>query len=668
MKTRATDIDSRLDEVPSTLGITSGWFAGPKAENAPWFSQWISRILDDYYAWRRNYFPEDGVVVDSAQRRTSEPFADAFEDRMLELLAKLKADVPFHSPRYAAHMISEQTLPAIAGYFAGMLYNPNNVTSEAAPVTARLEMEVGRMLSQMVGHGPSSWGHLCSGGTLANFEALWIARSVRYLPLVVADVRRELGLNSDPRTLGDAWKKASPDASLGTLAYLWRDLAARSDARDAMKRARAAMSGSPFSVADRGIAAVLGKLGSQPALLVPESHHYCFEKALDLLGLGRTALVSVPVDEDFRQSTPDLEAALDRCEAEGRHILAVVGVVGTTEEGAVDPIEEIVALRAKREAQGRASFWLHADGAYGGYLRTVTIPERIGLGPSTTRVRIGESMHDLAIQLPDHEECEALASLGSCDSVTIDPHKLGYVPYPAGAVLFKNDLVKPVARQYAPYLDDGPGDIERERQSDAVGLFALEGSKPGATAAAVWLSHTLIPLDTSGHGRLIREGIRGACELHALLCEYPALAGNRNGRLPRMRAEPLCVPGSNIVCYAFVPAAEGATATRGLADINALNSRIYERFSVQSGKRVQEQSYFVSRTSLSIQRYGMQAVGLFLERLGVSERDYAEHGVFLLRSVIMNPWLELAKGRGRYYLSELVAELFRVAEQIHDER
>ena len=58
-----------------------------------------------------------------------------FEDRLIELLAALKSDCPFHSPRYAAHMVAEQTLPSIAGYFAGMLYNPNNVSREAAPVT-----------------------------------------------------------------------------------------------------------------------------------------------------------------------------------------------------------------------------------------------------------------------------------------------------------------------------------------------------------------------------------------------------------------------------------------------------------------------------------------------------------------------------------------------------
>ena len=53
-----------------------------------------------------------------------------------------------------------------------MLYNPNTVTSEVAPVTVRLEIEAGRLISRMIGYDDGSWAHLCSGGTTANIEAL----------------------------------------------------------------------------------------------------------------------------------------------------------------------------------------------------------------------------------------------------------------------------------------------------------------------------------------------------------------------------------------------------------------------------------------------------------------------------------------------------------------
>lgn len=627
----------------------SAWFAGPKAENAAWFTDIIRQILDDHYSWRRNYFPEDGIVVTSALRRQNEDFRDAFEDRLMELLARLKADVPCHSPRYAAHMTAEQALPAIAGYFAAMLYNPNNVTAEVAPVTVRLEIEAGRMLCKMIGYAADSWAHLTSGGTLANIEALWMARSVKYLPFVLEEARAELRLSS---VAGEHLLGWSPCKALSWLEQTSRESGTLPDGSARLARA---MGSSRFNIAQQGVAAVISKVGSEPFVLVPETHHYCFEKALDVLGLGRRALVCVGVDKDFRMRIDDLETKLDRIEKQGGHALAVVAVVGTTEEGSVDPVDEMVALRERRNAAGRPSFWLHADGAYGGYLRTVTVPSRIGLGEPTASVSVGGVPRTIALHLPEHSACKALETISQCDSVTIDPHKLGYIPYPAGAICFRNNLVKALARQEAPYIAEGFQSIEEDRSSEAVGMYVLEGSKPGAAAAAVWLSHSLIPLDNTGHGVLIRETIRNACELHSMLEDFPGMVPGLE-----VRAVCLCPPGSNIVCYAFCP----KSGSPGLAAINGLNRAIHERFSLNPGERVYDQAFLVSRTKLSPAQYAPETVADFLSRLGIGVQEYREHGVFLLRSVMMNPWYSRAKQQGRYFISELVAAMYTQASQL----
>lgn len=642
-------------------GMMSAWFAGPKGENSPVLAEWIKRIADDYAAWRRNYFPEDGIVVDSATRRQNEGFMDAFEDRLVELLARLKNDFPFHSPRYAAHMLAEQTLPSIAGYFAAMLYNPNNVTAEAAPVTVRLEIDAGRLLSKMIGYSDSAWAHLCSGGTAANIEALWVARSVAFLPWLVRDVRQSLSRPLPATLASDAAMRAmDPMQALAEYAALWREIPQTNDRSAKLSQLARAIAESPFNIVERGVGALQSHVPGAPVVLVPESHHYCFEKALDILGLGRRALVSVRVDERFRMRPDELERTLDQLEREGRRAIAVVAVAGSTEEGSVDPIDHIVRIRRDRAAAARPSFWLHADGAYGGYLRTVTIPQRCGLGAPRTTVQIDGALRDIDIVLPEHQECAALEQMSHCDSVTIDPHKLGYIPYPAGAICFKSDLVKPLLRQAAPYLGDGSVDPETDRTSESVGVYVLEGSKPGASAAAVWLSHSLIPLDTTGHGALMRENIRNACELHALLERYPALIAPEHARSLGVQAVCICPPGSNIVCFAFRPTASGAT----LASVNELNRAVYARFSLAAGERVYAQSFFVSRTSLVPGQYALETVGPFLARLGVNPTEYAENGVFLLRSVLMNPWYASSKRRGRYYISELVAELYKVASSI----
>ncbi|MEX2217743.1 MAG: hypothetical protein WD749_03205 [Phycisphaerales bacterium] len=295
----------------------------------------------------------------------------------------------------------------------------------------------------------------------------------------------------------------------------------------------------------------------------------------------------------------------------------------------------------------------------------MTVPDRAGLGAPVATVRVGGEVLDIALRLPERSACAALERLGECDSITVDPHKMGYIPYPAGAVCFRSDLVKPIARQEAAYIVESAGGVEAERRSEGIGAYTLEGSRPGSAAAAVWLSHSLIPLDASGHGALMRETIRAACELHALLENYPALAGGAGragGR--RVRAVCLCPPGSNIVCYAFVPAGREGV---GLGAINALNRRVYEGFTLGAGQRVYDRSFFVSRTTLSASRYSQSAVGPLLERLGVSEREYEREGVFLLRSVLMSPWYGASKARGRYVLSELCEALYRGAEEALDE-
>jgi glutamate/tyrosine decarboxylase-like PLP-dependent enzyme len=636
----------------------SAWFTGPKSENGERLAETIHWILNDHLYWRRNYYPEDGLVVTSEQRRKQDQWNDLFNDQMSELLAALKGDFPFFSPRYVAHMIAEQTMPSVAGYFAGLLYNPNNVTWEAAPVTVRLEREAAAMIAAMLGLDPErSWAHLTSGGTVANTEALWVARTVRYLPHLVRDVATRLGLDlpSPLQPEGDLLG-IDPTTALESFTALFAAARTRWPEPQAVDHVIEALETSEFNVTEQGVAALARRTGSEPVILVPESYHYSLPKIADLLGLGRRSMVTVPVDARFRMLPAALESTIDELEGKGRHILAVVAVLGTTEEGAIDPLHEIQALRDRRQAAGRPAFWLHADAAYGGYLRTMLIPERMGLGEPVREVEIDDRQVRLPLVFPDEAALRALEALAGCDSVTVDPHKLGYVPYPAGAVCFRSNLVKPLLRQDAPYIEPEVGDPEQESHSDKIGVYILEGSRPGAVAASVWLSHSTIPLDASGHGRLVQQTIRNACELHGLLEHWGELC-----RESAAQAVTLCPPDSNILCYAFRPS-RGAS----LADINQLNNHLFEHFSLRPEERgqVYGHSFFVSRTVLSARHYRPETVQPFLQRLGVTQASYAEQGVVLLRSTLMNPWLSETRHHGQDFLVRLVDELYRKAEEL----
>ena len=72
-------------------------------------------------------------------------------------------------------------MPANLGYMSAMLYNQNNCALEASTVTSKYEMEVGKDLCVML--RDKCMGHLTAGGTVANIEAVWARRNVKYFPL-----------------------------------------------------------------------------------------------------------------------------------------------------------------------------------------------------------------------------------------------------------------------------------------------------------------------------------------------------------------------------------------------------------------------------------------------------------------------------------------------------
>ncbi len=96
-----------------------------------------------------------------------------------ELTDRLRDNYPFGSPSYAGQMLKPPHPVAWAAYAATTLINPNNHALDGGPATAQMEREVIAEIATMFGFEPSAvLGHLTSGGTMANLEALWIAREL----------------------------------------------------------------------------------------------------------------------------------------------------------------------------------------------------------------------------------------------------------------------------------------------------------------------------------------------------------------------------------------------------------------------------------------------------------------------------------------------------------
>ncbi|MEA2178141.1 MAG: hypothetical protein QOG77_1438 [Solirubrobacteraceae bacterium] len=91
---------------------------------------------------------------------------------------RMAANLPFFHPRYAGQMLKPPHPVAVASYLAAMMVNPNNHALDASQATSPMEVEVVEALARMFGLTAPSLGHLTSSGTIANLEALWVAREL----------------------------------------------------------------------------------------------------------------------------------------------------------------------------------------------------------------------------------------------------------------------------------------------------------------------------------------------------------------------------------------------------------------------------------------------------------------------------------------------------------
>jgi glutamate/tyrosine decarboxylase-like PLP-dependent enzyme len=113
-----------------------------------------------------------GTMLDDAH----EP-GDAEREAMAELAVRLRNTYPYPDPRYAGQMLKPPAAIAWAAYATAMLLNPNNHALDGGPATAEMEKEAVAQIAAMFGL-PRHLGHLTASGTIANLEALWVAREL----------------------------------------------------------------------------------------------------------------------------------------------------------------------------------------------------------------------------------------------------------------------------------------------------------------------------------------------------------------------------------------------------------------------------------------------------------------------------------------------------------
>lgn len=392
------------------------------------------------------------------------------------------------SPRCLGHMTG--VVPGFIRPLADLVtrLNQNMVKREASGIFSALERQTIAMMHRTVFGLPESFynehiqnpsstlGVMTSGGTLANLTGLWIARNTSFAP-----------------------------------------------------------SGSFTGIENEGLPAALRHYGWRDAVIVGSNLvHYSIDKAAGILGLGVKNLIKVPVDRSNGIDLDALRRCIRNCADEGRKIIAIVGIAGTTDCGSVDPLDEIASIARE------AGIHFHVDGAW-------CLP-----------------------LLFSRRHCSKLAGVEKADTVTFDGHKQLCLPIGSGMLLIRDPHAARVIEKQTRYiLQEFSGDL---------GKHSIEGSRPGT---ALFLHAALRLIGRNGYGALIDESICRAQFMADLIRNRPDF-------------QLLTEPETNIVLYRYIPEPFRSTCTREFTtadnqSISTYNERI-QQAQFRSGRS------FVSRT------------------------------------------------------------------------
>ncbi len=147
-------------------------------------------------------------------------------------------------------------------------------------------------------------------------------------------------------------------------------------------------------------------------LIIPRSAHFSFKKAADMMNLK---IVEADLDDNFKIDVDSVKSKISE------NTVAIVAIAGTTELGLIDPIEELSDVAYEN------NIYFHVDAAFGGF----SIP----------------FLKNIGYEFPDFD-----FKLPGVSSITVDPHKMGLAPIPAGGIIFRKKEYLSVMAVDSPYL------------------------------------------------------------------------------------------------------------------------------------------------------------------------------------------------------------------------
>ncbi len=673
-------------------------FLGTRGGNAKFMLELMGFALQGNIDFRKNYFPEDPDYINEDIQKSQ-----GFKETMLfmgyeydKLIKQLQESGTFFSMRTIGHMLWDTTLPGMLGYFAALMYNQNNVAAEASPVTTLLEMYVGNELCKMLGYtvfpigqnesdfkAPDdviyAWGHITCDGSVANLEGLWMARNLKFYARSVKEalLKEAVFVNAKgfqvqllngstvPLVSLDDW--AIVNLPIDEVLAIPNNLSSQYN----IDLTTVSNTIANYTVQNIGYHDMLSKylpgITATPVSICTSTRHYSWPKGAAILGIGANNMWPIIVDINARMDLTQLRVALDKCLQNKIPVLNVVAIIGTTEESQVDPIKDILAIRDEYRQKG-LEFAIHADAAWGGYYKTM-----LNSNDDSDPVTFKLMEEDAIVALPMSKYVsDQYKVLQKADSITIDPHKSGYVPYPAGGLCYRNSAMRNLVSFTAPVVYHGGVD-------PTVGVYGVEGSKPGAAAAAVYFSHKVIRPNMDGYGKISGECFFNAKRLYAaLVClnieklpffvvpliPIPAI---QQGQSPaqiqqqyefirdrivnvsnqQLLADPQAFAlfkelggDQTIITYMYNYYNSDGTPNSIMKKVNDLNDAVYRAFSFKPYENnTQNTPIVVTSSSFTRENNGDLLVNNLRQRLCVAGNYGYDDPINFIISTVMNPWL-----------------------------
>lgn len=257
---------------------------------------------------------------------------------------------------------------------------------------------------------------------------------------------------------------------------------------------------------------------------------------------------------------------------------------------------------------------------------------------------------------------------------------MGYSPYPCGIIAFRNDRIRHFVMQKAPYIT-----AIRENRSitvhkppkhaesdpfrlviESFGPFILEGSKPGAAAASLYLANKTVPLTMKGHGSIVRASLLAARELYEWLTHWNKMMDfNENDTDYEFVPITEFAPQTNLVVFAIKKKTSSL-----LRVMNDLTKRVYDQFTIQAELGEREYSYsqpfFLSRTMFEASTYPYESLKPFFKKNRISNPNetYRKYGLEVLRATVMSPYINLMRDlAGQNVVKKFLEEISKVAAE-----